>query len=84
MLSHRLQVLIEPEQYDRLRRKARVRGLSVGALVREAIDRAAPAEADERQAAFERLLGLEPIPVPEDPADLEAEIRAAYDRAAGS
>lgn len=38
MLKHRLQVLIEPEQRRRLDRAARRRGVSVGAVVRDAID----------------------------------------------
>ena len=81
MLSHRLQVLIDPDQYERLRREAAARGVPVGALVREAIDRAVPERADARRAAFERLMRIDPIPVPDDPDDLEAEIRTAYDRA---
>ena len=84
MLSHRLQVLIEPEQYERLRREAAARGLPDSALVRDAIDRAVPPHEEERRAAFERLMRIDPIPVPDDPAELEAEIRAAYDRAVGS
>ena len=83
MLSHRLQVRIEPEQYERLRREAGARGLPVGALVRDAIDRAVPPREEERRAALDYLMQIDPIPVPEDPADLEAEIRAAYDKSVG-
>jgi hypothetical protein len=83
MLSHRLQVLIDPDQYERLRREAAARGIPVGALVREAIDRAVPRHEEERRAALDYLMQIEPIPVPDDPAELEAEIRAAYDRAGG-
>ena len=84
MLSHRLQVLIDPDQYERLRREAEARGLPIGALVREAIDRTVPPREEERRAALDYLMQIEPIAVPDDPADLEAEIRAMYDRAVGS
>lgn len=79
MLSHRLQVLIEPEQYERLRREAERRGMAVGALVRESIDRTVPPDLERRQAAWERLMSLKPIPVPDDPAELEAELDAMFD-----
>jgi len=80
MLSHRLQVLIEPAQHERLRREAKRRGTTVGAVVREAIDTAVPDDADRRRAALDRLLSLRPIPVPDDPAELEREIQTMYGR----
>ncbi len=80
MLSHRLQVLIEPEQYERLRREAERRGMAVGALVRESIDRIVPPDAERRRRALDRLMSLEPIPVPDNPADLEVEIQGMYGR----
>ena len=79
MLSHRLQVLIDPEQYERLRREAERRGMPVGALVREAIDRTVPPDLERRRAAWKRLMSLKPIPVPDDPAELEAELDSMFD-----
>ena len=79
MLSKRLQVLIDPEQYDRLRREAQARGVPVGEVVREAIDRAVPPHEERRRAALDQLMALEPIPVPDDPRDLEAEIARALE-----
>ncbi|HUQ16241.1 MAG TPA: ribbon-helix-helix protein, CopG family [Candidatus Saccharimonadales bacterium] len=38
MFSERLQVLLSPVQRRRLEREAKRRGMSVGALIREAID----------------------------------------------
>lgn len=38
MFSERLQVLLSPTQRRRLEREAKRRGMSVGALIREAID----------------------------------------------
>lgn len=55
MLSERLQVLLSPEQKQRLEAEARSRGVSVGGLVREAIDGALGGPtADERTRALER------------------------------
>ncbi len=46
MYTRRLQILLDDERHERLTRIARERGMSVGAMVREAIDRglASPAE----------------------------------------
>ena len=77
MLNHRLQVLIDDERYERLKRESQATGVPVGEIVRRAIDRELPVTANERSAAIQRLLAAEPIPVPDDPADLKAEILAA-------
>lgn len=74
MLTHRLQVLVDPEQHRRLEDEARARGVSVGALVRTAIDSVAPDRLEERRRAFDELMALEPFPVPDDPDDLEREL----------
>jgi predicted DNA-binding protein len=78
-MSVRLQVLIAPEQAERLRAAAERRGVSVATLVREGIEHVAPVVDDEVEAAWERLFAAEPIPVPDDPADLKREILAAHD-----
>ena len=47
------------------------------ALVREAIDQARPEDADRKRAAAHAILAVEPIVLPDDPADLKAEVRGA-------
>ncbi|MCC6223716.1 MAG: antitoxin [Thermoleophilia bacterium] len=73
MLTRRLQILLDERQYERLAAYAREQNLSVGAAVREAIERAVPATAVERAAAAGRILGAEPMSVP-DPAGLRREL----------
>jgi Ribbon-helix-helix protein, copG family len=57
-LTRRLQVLIDDERYERLRREAERTGAPVGAIVRAAIDErfAAGVDRQERRAAARRLL----------------------------
>jgi hypothetical protein len=63
MLTRRLQILLDEAQYSRLESYARERGLSVGAAVREAIDRAIPSDAARRRAAGRAILAAEPMHV---------------------
>jgi predicted transcriptional regulator len=63
MLSRRLQILLDDEQYARLESYAKERRLSVGAAVREAIDKAIPSEAARRRAAARAILAAEPMRV---------------------
>jgi len=79
MLSHRLQVLIEPAQHERLRREARRRGTTIGAVVRGAIDRVVPDDLERKRAAWEHLMSLVPVPVPDDPDDLDKELDEMLD-----
>ena len=73
MLTRRLQVLLDERQYARLAAFAAERNLSVGAAVRDAIDRVVPATTDERSSALNRLLAAEPMAVPA-PAGLRVEL----------
>jgi len=73
MLTRRLQVLLDERQYARLAAYAEERNLSVGAAVRDAIERAVPSMSSERRAAARRLLAAEPMTVP-DPAELRVEL----------
>jgi hypothetical protein len=57
MYSERTQVLLSPEQVDRLRRVARRDGRSLGAVIRDAVDAYTLGTAD-RHAAIEHLLSL--------------------------
>ena len=59
MLTERLQILVDPEQRRRLEDEARRSGVSVGALVREAIDaRVGAAAVEERLHAVEAIRAL--------------------------
>jgi len=69
-----LQVLLDDERYTRLARRATDRGASIGALVREAIDSRFPAVDPEKRVAAAVILAADPMPVPDDPAELEREI----------
>lgn len=64
MLEKRLQVLLDERRYARLAAHAAEHNLSIGAVVREAIDRLIPATSEERSAAARRVLAAEPMPVP--------------------
>jgi predicted DNA-binding ribbon-helix-helix protein len=70
MLTHRLQLLLDDERYERVHALARQRGTSVATVIREAIDRGLPATQRRRSAAARRILAAEPMPV----ADLLAEL----------
>lgn len=73
MLTRRLQVLLDEERYRRLRAQARERRLSIGALIREAIDRAFPPDVERRRAAARRILAAPRIHLP-DPEELKKEL----------
>ena len=79
MLSRRLQILLDDEQYVRLEAHARERGLSVGAAVRDAIDRAIPSDAARRRAAARAILAAEPMAVGSI-GDLKRELDQAHAR----
>ena len=80
MLDRRLRVLIDEERWERLRSEADRRRVSVGSLVREAIDLAFPSDAERRRRAGEALSAADLMPVPEDVEELRREL--ADDRAA--
>lgn len=72
-LTHRLQLLLDDAQYERLAHRSSVEGRSIGALVRDAID-ASWVEVDvRRRAAADVVLSADPMPVPE-PEDLRREL----------
>lgn len=64
MLQRRLQVLIDDERHERLQALAKQRGVSIGELVREAIDRGLASPDRRRATAAARILAAEPMPVP--------------------
>jgi hypothetical protein len=73
MLDRRFQILLDEARYERLAAEAKARGLSVGALIREAIDQAFPAASERKRRALERILSAPAVPVPE-PAELKREL----------
>lgn len=74
MLERRFQLLIDEARYGRLARRAKETNLSVGAVIREAIDRAYPDDGSvRRRAAGRRILAAPPMRVPE-PGELRAEL----------
>ena len=81
MLEKRLQVLLDEGRWKRLSAYAAERNLSVGAAVREALDRAIPASRDERRGAARRILSAQPMEVP-SPAALRRELDALRSRRA--
>ena len=82
MMDHRLQILLDEHRYQRVAGEASRRGVSIAALVREAID-ALPPDRAEQQAAIAAVLATEPMLVPRDPAELRRELDAAHDRVSG-
>jgi hypothetical protein len=81
MLEKRLQVLLDEGRWKRLSAYATERNLSVGAVVREALDRALPASRDERRSAARRILSAKAMPVPR-PAELRRELEELRGRRA--
>ena len=79
MMEHRMQLLLDEARYRKLAREAQRRGTSVAAVIRDAIDRL-PDGADARRRAADAILAAEPMPVPDDPADLRRELDAAHMR----
>lgn len=59
MFSERTQVLLSPEQLERVKRIARRDGTSVGAVIRDAIDAFVWAPADARERAIDRILAMD-------------------------
>jgi predicted DNA-binding protein len=62
-LTRRTQLLLDDELHERLRAIAAQRGISMGALIREAIDEKLARVQDTRAEAFAKLLAAESMPV---------------------
>ncbi len=82
MLDHRLQILLDDERYRKVAREAERRGVSIAAVIREALDRL-PNGPEVRRSAIDAILAAESMPVPADPAELRGELDAAHDRLRG-
>lgn len=84
MLKERLQLLVDPDQRRRLDAEARRRGISVGAVVREAIDaQLAGPSRDERRGAIDEMRTAKPRGPSLEPEEIERMIDAAIDDASG-
>jgi hypothetical protein len=79
MLDHRLQILLDDARYQKVAREAARRGVSIAAVIREALDRL-PNDAAARRAAVDAILAAEPMPLPLDADELRRELDAAHDR----
>ena len=79
MLDRRVQILLDDERYEKVAREARRRHVSVAAVIRDALDRL-PTDAEVRRNAIDVILAAEPMPLPDDPAELRRELDGARDR----
>jgi predicted DNA-binding protein len=77
-LTRRTQLLLDDELHERLRRIADERGVSLGALIREAIAEKLSRVQDARAEAFKRLLEAEPMPVDDWPVMKQEIIEGRY------
>jgi predicted DNA-binding ribbon-helix-helix protein len=77
-LTRRTQLLLDDELHRRLREIAAQRGISMGALIREAIDEKLSRTQDARAQAFTSLLEAEPMPVEDWPAMKEEMLEGRY------
>jgi hypothetical protein len=72
-LTHRLQVLLDEDQYARLATQARVENRSIGSLIRQAVDQVWSTPDEQKVALLEAILAEQPMPVP-DPDELSHEL----------
>jgi hypothetical protein len=79
-MTRHLHVLLDEDRWHRLEDEATRRQVSVAAVVRDAIDDALPSDLDQRRAAWAALRAVEPVPVPDNPADLKRAIDEARGR----
>jgi hypothetical protein len=78
-LERRVHLLLDEPRYRKLEVEAKMRHISIAAVIRDAIDRL-PSDADRRRRALDAFLAAEPMPVPDDPQDLRRELDEAHDR----
>lgn len=65
-MSHRLQLLLDEERYERVAAEAKRQRISVAAVIRDAIDDRLGHRHEHKVAAADRLLAVEPVDVPPD------------------
>jgi len=66
-LTRRTQLLLDDDLHRRLRETAAQRGISLGALIREAIDEKLSRVHEDRAKAIDELLAADPMPVDDWP-----------------
>ena len=79
-LDRRTQILLDAARHRLLEERARRDGVSVAAVIRAAIDRELGHDPEGPVRAVRDLLAMAPVAVG-DPAALEAEVEATYERA---
>jgi plasmid stability protein len=77
-LTRRTQLLLDDELHQRLRTTAAERGISMGALIREAIDEKLSSDRDDRARAIDELLAAEPMPVDDWPVMKQQLLKDRY------
>jgi predicted DNA-binding protein len=77
-LTRRTQLLLDDDLHKRLREIAAQRGISMGALIREAIEEKLAGMQDARSKAFARLLEAEPMPVDDWPVMKQEIVEGRY------
>ncbi len=77
-LTRRTQLLLDDDLHRRLREIATQRGISIGALIREAIDEKLTNMHDSRSRAFAKLLEAEPMPVDDWPVMKQEIVEGRY------
>lgn len=75
--TRRAQILMEPDEYERLARIAKRRAVSVAELIRSAVRSVYLQSAQEREAAVDRIASMESPAAPWP--ELKREIEDAYD-----
>jgi len=69
---------LDKARYRKVASVARREGVSVGAVIRKAID-TMPPDQGRRQRAVDAILSAAPMSVPDDPADIRRELDDAHD-----
>jgi hypothetical protein len=81
MLERRVHLMMDEDRYALLEELAESRGVSIAALIREAVTIAFGSTSPERRraAAWASLRSSPPIPVPDTVEELNAEIATMWD-----
>jgi plasmid stability protein len=77
-LTRRTQLLLDNDLHRRLRETAAQRGISMGALIREALDEKLSHVHDDRARAIDKLLAAEPMPVDDWPVMKKQMLEGRY------
>ncbi|MGH3949869.1 MAG: CopG family transcriptional regulator [Pseudonocardiaceae bacterium] len=72
--ERRLQLLLDQDRYERVSAAARARGVSVSAVIRDAIDRGLDMHPDNQGSALRIILDADTAHVPENPDELVNEL----------